>query len=144
MCLGVPLIPIPKSLLSPSHPIPATHDRHDPIHGTHVIHVTRGDWIRRRERIHDERERRPDQQHPIRQEAHGAHPERAVGNIIPAADQKTDDWDCVADVKQYDACSDHGVEGRAGAEIKTPEHGDYGTGDEVRVKRDVESGMHAS
>ncbi len=143
MRLRPPLVPVPKSPLPPPDPIPATHDRDDAVHGTHVIHVVRGDGVRRRERVHDERERRPGQQHPIRHQAHRAHPEGAMGNVIPTSDQETDDRDRVADIQQHDARRYHGVEGRAGAEIQAPEHSDDGARHDVRVERDVERGVHA-
>jgi hypothetical protein len=67
-----------------------------------------------------------------------------MGNIIPAANQQADDGDRVADIQQHDARCNHGVEGCAGAEVEAPEHSNDGAGEEVRVERDVESGMHMS
>lgn len=64
-----------------------------------------------RERVHDERKARPNQEDDVGEEADRAHPERAVADVVATFDEEADDGNGIGYVEEDDAGGDHAVGG---------------------------------
>lgn len=70
------------------------------------------------ERIHNQREARPQQKDDVAEEAERAQPEGSMADIIATLDEQTDDRDGVGHVQQYNARRHHAIEGGVAADVK--------------------------
>lgn len=105
----------------------------------HTISDHRSNW---RERVHDQRKARPQQQHTIRHQPHRPQPERTMADIVSPADEQAYNRNGVADVEQHDAGGDHAVEGGVGAEIEQAEKRDDEAGYEMCAEGDLNASIH--
>ncbi|KAL2384445.1 hypothetical protein RJZ90_001925 [Blastomyces dermatitidis] len=69
------------------------------------------------------------------------HPEGAVLDVIPAADEQRDNGNGIRDIQQDNACSHHAVKGGGGAEIQQSQYTDDATAGCMRHERHVELGV---
>ena len=65
--------------------------------------TARNDGHGRREAVHDQSKESPSEENVIGDEADGAHPEGAVGNVVAAFEEEADDGDGVGYVEEDDA-----------------------------------------
>lgn len=72
-----------------------------------TIHITGCHGLRVGEGIHDEGEQGPHEQYDVGEETEGAHPERAMGDVVATAEEEANDRDGVAQVEEDDARGDH-------------------------------------
>jgi hypothetical protein len=75
-----------------------------------TIHIACSDWFGVRERVHDQSEERPHEQHNIGEEAGRAEPEGTWLDVRATADKKAGYGDGVAQVQEDDTCGDHAAQ----------------------------------
>lgn len=94
------------------------------------------------ERIHNQREARPQQKDDVAEEAERAQPEGSMADVIATLDEQTDDRDGVGHIQQYNARRHHAIEGRVAANIKKPENRDDDIGHEMRAEGYIDSAIN--
>lgn len=134
-----------KVLLTIHKPLNRRHKQYNGKSHHTVIHTTRTDWKIRREQkqyrrqhniYHAQQIRTPPK--PLRQL------ERPISRQLPSALQHINrDGNAIANIEGDDASRDDGVERSAAAEEDAAKQHDEGGGQDERVEREAEAGVHA-
>jgi hypothetical protein len=120
-----------EMIAAPGRPVNDDDEDDDAVDGADVVHIyphlhqllplppsqhenyergkltTSLDRHSRRERVHNKRKPRPSEQDDVGEEAQGAHPERAVEDVVAAAEKEAEDGDGVGEVEEDDAGGNH-------------------------------------
>jgi hypothetical protein len=72
-----------------------------------TVHIASHNGFRIWERIHNKRKQGPCEEDYVCEETYRAEPERAMWNVVAAANEQADNGDGIAEIKQDDTGCDH-------------------------------------